>query len=328
MMKILIYSSQEFEKNYFNKFNAGQHQLDFTADSLSLETVHKAKGYEGVCCFVADSLEENIILKLSELGIKLIALRSAGYDHVDMVAAKKCGMTVVRVPDYSPQAVAEFAVGLILALSRKILKAYIQGLEHNFKLEGLMGFNLNQKTIGIVGTGKIGMAFAQIISGFGCRILANDIAPNMSCHNLDISYVDFKDLLEQSDIVSLHCPLNPSTYHLFDHLEFSQMKKGALIVNTARGGVINTKALIKILKTGHLAGAALDVYEKEKGLFFIDHRKDMIQDEQFLELQKMPNVIVTPHQAFLTTEAISNITQMTIDNITAFENGKPIHQIL
>lgn len=327
-MNILLYSTKEFEKPYLNQANAGRHLLNFTADRLSLETVVKAKGYEGISCFVTDCLDKSVIMKLSDMGIKLIALRSAGYDHIDMPAAKARGITVVRVPNYSPQAVAEFASALILILSRNILKGHLQGLEHNFTLDGLVGFNLYQKTIGIIGTGEIGTAFAKIMKGFGCHVFACDPVLNKTCQDLGVRYIGLEELLSVSDIVSLHCPLKADTYHLLGDVEFSRMKKEALLINTGRGGLIDTQALIRVLESGHLGGAGLDVYEKEQGLFFVDHRDEAIHDAQFLKLQALPNVIVTPHQAFLTVEALSNIAQTTIDNMTAFENGKPIHQVV
>ncbi len=326
-MKIVVYSTKNYEKYYFDEVNRGQHQLLFIADKLSLETIEKAQGYEGICCFVIDCLNQQVIMKLAARGIKLIALRSTGYDHVDMAAAKIHNIAVVRVPKYSPQSIAEFAVGLILVLSRKILKSYLHGLEYNFSLEELMGFNLYQKTVGIIGTGNIGTAFGQIMCGFGCRVLAYDPVPNDTCRKLGIGYVELEYLLRESNIISLHCLLNKNTYHILDAKEFSQMKKSAMLINTGRGELINTLALLHALETGQLGYAGLDVYEKEQGLFFIDHRNEIIKDQQFLKLQALPNVIITPHQAFLTDESIANIAKTTIDNITAFEQGRPINQI-
>lgn len=326
-MKVIVYSTKPFEKAPFEEANQGRHELDFVAERLSLENIENVKGHDAVCCFVADTLNEPVLLKLSEMGVRLIALRSAGYDHVDLATADRCGMTVVRVPDYSPESVAEFAVGLVLLLSRKFLKSYLKSREYNFALEDLVGFNLNQKTVGIIGAGKIGAAFAQIMKGFGCHLLGYDVAPNETCKAMGMTYVSLDELLKNSDIVSLHCPLNSETFYLLDEPEFLKMKRGALLINTARGAVINTPALIHALKSGHLGGAGLDVYEYEKGLFFMDHQGHPPQDTQFLELQSLPNVMITPHYAFLTQEAIFNIIKTTISNINAFEEGHPIHQI-
>lgn len=325
-MRIIFYSTNKYEEHYFNEANK-QHQFHFIPDRLSLETVERAQGYQGICCFVTDCLDEPVIAKLAKNGIQLITLRSAGYDHVDLIAAKAHGITVVRASKYSPQAIAEFAVGLILALNRNILKAYQQGLEYNFSLEGLLGFNLYKRTVGIIGTGNIGTAFAQIMCGFGCRVLAYDPVPNDICRNLNVSYVTLKHLWNESDIVSLHCLLNNDTHHIINKAAFSQMKKGAMLINTGRGALVDTSALICALESGQLGYAGLDVYEKEQGLFFINHRDEIIKDKQFLKLQALPNVIITPHQAFFTQEAMANIAKTTIENITAFEQGCPINEV-
>lgn len=321
-MKIQVYSAQSFEQPCFEKMNAGRHQFHFTAERLSLETVDTARGYDGISCFVADALDQPVIQKLSDKGIRLIALRCAGYDNVDRAAAKALGITVVRVPNYSPEAVAEFAVALILAVNRKLIQSYLKGLKYDFSLEGLLGFNLHKKTIGIIGTGNIGTAFAKIMKGFGCHLLASDPVQNTVCSELGVEYVSLEALLSVSDVVSLHCPLTPDTMQMLSHSEFSQMKPGALLINTGRGRLIDTQALIHALESGHLGGAGLDVYEKEKDLFFINHKEQPPKDPQFLKLQSLPTVVLTPHQAFLTVEAISNIVQTTVENITAFEEGR------
>ena len=324
-MKIIIYSAKEYEKPFVTEANRGKHRITFVPDSLSLETVEKAKGHDAVCCFVMDCLNQAVLLNLAKLGIRLVALRSAGYDHVDLLAAKEQGILVVHVPDYSPEAVAEFAVALILSLNRKILVSYQQGLKHNFSLDGLMGFNLCGKKIGIVGTGNIGLAFARIMLGFGCQVFAYDPVVNESGKKLGVEYVSLEQLLSESDIVSLHCPLNESTHHLINENALYRMKKGAMLINTGRGGLVDTETLIQVLESGHLGFAGLDVYEKEAGLFFIDHQNEIIKDELFLKLQAMPNVLITPHQAFLTKEAVANIASTTIANINAFEQGAPIN---
>lgn len=327
-MKILVYSTKSYAKNYLDNANGGQHTIDFISDELSLTSVEKAKGYQGICCFVTDCLDRFVISKLAALNIRLIALRSAGYDYVDISTAHRHGITVVRVPKYSPEAVAEFAVGLILVLNRQIIKSYQQGLEYNFSLDGLMGFNLCEKTIGIIGTGYIGTAFAQIMRGFGCRLLAHDPIPNDKCRDLGVSYVTLDKLLSQSDIVSLHCLLNDETRHLINADTLLKMKKGAMLINTGRGALIDTLALINALESGQLGYAGLDVYENEHDLFFIDHRdKNVKKDNLFLRLQSLKNVLITPHQAFFTQEAVHNIAKITIENVTAFENGHPINSI-
>jgi len=294
-------------------------------EALSLTTIEKATGCDGVCCFVTDCLNKDIINTLAGYGIKLIALRSAGFDHVDLTAARLAGITVVRVPKYSPEAIAEFAVALILILNRKILKSYLHGLDNNFSLDGLVGFNLYKKTVGVIGTGNIGTAFVKIMNGFGCRLLAVDPEPNDICRNLNVNYVSLDYLLSESDIISLHCPLNDQTMHLMDEKACDKVKSNAMLINTGRGALCDTQALIKALESGSLGFAGLDVYEKEQDLFFKDHSGEMIHDEVFLKLRSLPNVIITPHQAFLTQEAIENIVQTTVNNFTAFEQGNPIN---
>ena len=303
------------------------HNFVFMAEALSLITVEKAKGFDGICCFVTDCLQQDIINILASYGIKLIALRSAGFDHVDLITARLAGITVVRVPKYSPEAIAEFAAALILILNREILKSYLQGLDNNFSLDGLVGFNLYKKTVGVIGTGNIGTAFVRIMNGFGCRLLAVDPKPNDICRNLNVHYVSLDYLLKESDIISLHCPLNEQTVHLMDEKAYAKVKQNAMLINTGRGALCDTQALIQSLESGKLGYAGLDVYENEQGLFFKDHLRDPIQDELFLKLRSLPNVIITPHQAFLTQEAIENIVQTTVSNITAFEQGNPINQI-
>lgn len=326
-MKIAVYNTKGYEKPIFDTIRH-KHNLVFLTEALSLTTIEKAKGFDGICCFVTDCLNSDVIHCLASYGVKLIALRSAGFDHVDLAAAKGTGITVVRVPKYSPEAVAEFAVALILILARKILKSYSQGLDNNFSLDGLMGFNLHKKTIGIIGTGNIGTAFAKIMHGFGCHVLAVDPVPNDICRNLNVNYVPLDALLMESDIISIHCPLNDKTKYLIDSTAFVKVKKEAILINTSRGAICDTQALIQALESGKLAYAGLDVYEKEQGIFFSDHHGEIIQDELFVKLQSLPNVIITPHQAFLTKEAISNIVNTTIKNITAFEHGTPINQIV
>ncbi len=326
-MKIAIFSTKEYEKQQFETENKTL-ALSFIKENLSLDTVTKAKGCDGICCFVTDDLGREVIEQLAKQGVKLIALRSSGYDHVDLAAANAAGITVVHVPSYSPEAIAEFAVGLILVLSRKILTAYLNGLVNNFSLDELIGFNLHNKTVGIIGTGSIGTVFAKIMAGFGCRILAVDPKPNDTCRTLGVDYVSLQTLLEQSDIISLHCLLNQNTKHLLNAEAFAGMKPGAMLINTGRGGLCDTVAMIQALQAGKLSYAGLDVYEKEKGLYFIDHHGAPIDDPQFLQLRSLPNVIMTPHQAFLTEEAVKNIVNITLDNITSFEQGGCANRVM
>lgn len=323
-MNIAIYSTKQYEKEYLSKANQ-HHTLHFFDEMLSIETVDKSKGCSAVCCFVTDILDKNVLENLAALGIKLIALRSAGYDHVNLEAAKALAITVVNVPQYSPQAVAEFAVALILILNRKILIAYQHGLNNNFSLDGLMGFNLNNKTVGVIGTGRIGTAFVKIMQGFGCKVLAYDPIPNDTCLALGVKYVSLKELLSDSNIISLHCPLTKTNHHMLSEKEFNQCRSDAILINTGRGALIDTSALINALEQKKIAAAGLDVYENERGLFFIDHHNNKINDELFIKLQKMPNVLITPHQAFFTEEALTNIAKTTFDNISAFEDGKAIN---
>lgn len=326
-MKIAVYNTKEYEKGLFNTIKH-THTLVFFSEALSLKTIDNAKGFDGVCCFVTDCLNSDIIPILASYGITLIVLRSAGFDHVDLVAAQQYGITVVRVPNYSPEAVAEFAVALILILNRKILTSYSNGLNNNFSIDQLIGFNLYQKTVGVIGTGNIGTAFVRIMNGFGCRLLAVDPAPNDECRALNVHYVSLDEVLNESDIISLHCPLNNQTKHLMNEKAYANMKKGAMLINTSRGALCDTQALIHALESGQVGYAGLDVYEKEHDLFFKDHSGDSIHDDLFLKLRSLSNVLITPHQAFLTQEAIDNIVHTTLSNITAFEQGHPMNQVL
>lgn len=325
-MKIAIYNTKDYERTIFNTIEH-KHNLVFMTEALSLTTIEKAKGFDGISCFVTDCLNSAIINKLASYKIKLIALRSAGFDHVDLDAARSSGITVVRVPKYSPEAIAEFAAGLILILNRKLLTSYLQGLDNNFSLDGLVGFNLYKKTVGVIGTGNIGTAFVRIMNGFGCRLLAVDPEPNDICRNLNVNYVSLDYLLRESDIISLHCSLNERTMHLMDEKAYAKVKKNAMLINTGRGALCDTPALIQALESGNLGYAGLDVYEKEQDLFFKDHSGEIIHDELFLKLRSLPNVIITPHQAFLTQEAVENIVKTTLSNITSFEQGDVFNQV-
>ncbi|WP_395077893.1 2-hydroxyacid dehydrogenase [Flavobacterium sp.] len=324
-MKVAIFGTQFYERDYFNKYNIDNtHELTFFNEQLTAETAFLAKSFQAVCVFVTDKIDKNCIEKLAEIGVKLIDLRSAGFNNVDLEAAKNNNIKVVRVPAYSPQAVAEHAVAMILSLNRKTHKAYNQVRENNFSLQKLMGFNVFEKTIGVVGTGKIGRAFCNIMLGFGCKIIAYDIKENESLKQKGVQYKTFHELLSQSDIISIHCPLTPKTNHIFDKKAFDKIKKGAMIINTSRGGIINSEDAIVALKKEQIGYLGLDVYENESNLFFKDLSQTIIQDDVFERLLSFNNVLITPHQAFYTQEAVTEIAKITIKNFTDFEKDLPL----
>jgi D-lactate dehydrogenase len=278
--------------------------------------------------FVNDQVDATMLRDLTQQGTRLIALRCAGFNNVDLAAAHELGVTVVRVPAYSPHAVAEHTVGLILTLNRKIHRAYARVREGNFSLDGLLGFDLYHRTIGLVGTGRIGIIVAQIMRGFGCNILAYDLVPNPAVTELGGQYVTLADLYAQADIITLHAPLTPETYHMIDAAALDQMRPGVMLINTSRGALIDTRAVIQALKSGKIGYLGLDVYEEEAELFFEDLSNRMIQDDVFSRLLTFPNVILTGHQAFFTAEALQSIAETTLANITAFERGQDlIHQV-
>lgn len=319
-MKIAFFSAHRFEKNYFIEANQiGGHDIQFYDPALNQLTAPLAQGYDCVCCFVTDSLNKETLQILKNGGVRLIALRSAGYNNVDLEAANAMDLTVVRVPAYSPNAVAEYAVGLLLSLNRKIHKAYIRVHEQNFSLEGLVGFDLYQKTVGVIGAGKIGSVFATIMNGFGCSVLICDPKPNPELISKDFArLVSLDELYKKSDIISLHVPLLPETKHMIDARALAKMKRGVYLLNTGRGALIESHALIETLKSGHLGGAALDVYEEEEGIFFQDLSDQVLQDDLLIRLLSFPNVLLTSHQAFLTREALKKIASVTLQNISDF----------
>jgi D-lactate dehydrogenase len=322
-MKVAIFGTQFYERDYFNKYNIDtRHKLIFFNESLNSETADLAKGFDAVCLFVTAVLDKTCIEKLSNIGIKLIDLRSAGYNNVDLKAAKKHNIKVLRIPAYSPQAVAEYAVAMILTLNRKTHKAYNQVRENNFSLQKLMGFNLFGKTVGVVGTGKIGRAFCTIMIGFGCKIIAFDIKENEGLKQKGVLYKTFDELLAQSDIISIHCPLNEKTNHLFDKKAFDKIKKGAMIINTSRGALINSEDAIEALKKELIGYLGMDVYENESHLFFKDLSQTVIQDDIFERLLSFHNVLITPHQAFYTEEAVTEIAKISIKNFSDFEDNR------
>lgn len=325
-MRVAVFNTKAYDREYFNLANAKlpeaeRHELSWLDPHLTLDTVALARGAAAVCVFVNDKLTAAVLERLQQLGIRLIALRCAGFNNVDLTAAKSLGLTVVRVPAYSPHAVAEHAVALLLALNRKTHRAYNRVREGNFALQGLCGFDLHGKTVGVIGTGKIGLAFARIMNGFGCELLAFDPNPAAEASSLGVRYVALSELLERSDVVSLHCPLVPSTRHLLDERAIFQMKPGAVLINTGRGALVDTRALILALKKHHLGAVGVDVYEEEEALFFEDHSAEGIDDDTFVRLATFPNVLVTAHQGFLTAEALTAIAEVTLANISAFESG-------
>lgn len=319
-MIVAVFDTHRFDREALELENRKWgHDLRFYETRLESKTAKLAVGCCAVCPFVNDLVDEPTLTALHAGGTRLIALRSAGYNQVDLAAAGKLGMIVTRVPEYSPYAVAEHAVALLLALNRKLPRAYNRVREGNFSLEGLVGFDLRGKTVGIVGTGRIGAVFSNIMAGFGCRLLAFDPKPRA---DLPVLYVEPSRLFRESDIVSLHVPLLTETHHLLNRRTIGELKKGAIIVNTSRGGLIETQALVDALKSGHLGGAALDVYEEETGIFFHDLSEQILQDDVLARLISMPNVLITSHQAFLTREALANIAHTTLEAISGFEQGR------
>lgn len=322
-MKVAVFSTKSYDRTFLEAANETyQHDLVFFEPRLNQETSVLAAGFPAICIFVNDSLDATTLATLANQGTQLIALRSAGFNHVDLTAARDLGFTVVRVPAYSPYAVAEHAVGLILALNRKIHRAYNRVREGNFALDGLLGFDLHDRTLGIVGTGKIGAIVANILHGFGMKLLGYDVFQNPDCLNLGMQYVSLPELFAASDVISLHCPLMPETNHLINEEAIQQMKFGTMLINTSRGALIDTQAVINGLKSGKIGYLGLDVYEQESDLFFEDLSSQVIQDDVFQRLLTFPNVLITGHQAFFTEEALKNIAETTLANITDFEQGR------
>ena len=324
MMRVAFYDAKAYEREYFGKATGDSRiAWEFHEFPLNAKTAGSAEG-KAVCVFVNDRVDRGCLEALSRAGVRLVALRCAGYNNVDLPAAQNLGIAVIRVPSYSPHAVAEHAVALFLTLNRKIHRAYNRVRDLNFSLNGLDGFDVYGKTVGIVGTGKIGKAAAQIFRGFGTRVLACDTAPDVKWAGQNgVEYTDLKTLLGSSDVISLHVPLYPEIFHLFNKDAFSAMKPGAYLINTSRGKLIDTKAMIDALKDGRLGGVGLDVYEEEEGVFFEDHSGHVLKDDDLSRLLTFPNVLITSHQAFFTHEAMAEITRVTTENILRFDSGKP-----
>jgi D-lactate dehydrogenase len=324
-MQIAVFSTKPYDRRFLDAANENHaHALTYFEARLSAETAVLAAGFPVVCAFVNDVVDAPTLEILARGGTRHVALRSAGFNHVDLAAARRLDIGVSRVPAYSPHAVAEHTVALILALDRKVHRAYARVREANFALEGLIGFDMHAKTAGIVGTGKIGAVVARILNGFGCRLLAYDVQPNPECAVLGVTYVPLPDLLAQSDIVTLHCPLTEGTFHLIDAARLAAMKPGAMLINTGRGALIDTPAVIDALKSGRLGHLGLDVYEEEGPLFFEDRSSRVMRDDVFARLLTFPNVLITGHQAFFTEEALTAIAQTTLTNVSDFEHGRPV----
>jgi D-lactate dehydrogenase len=319
-MRIAVFSTKPYDRRFFEARNATfGHEFTWLEPRLSDQTAALAEGHDAVCVFVNDRLPRSVLETLRDGGTKVVALRCAGFNNVDLEAAEALGLTVVRVPAYSPFAVAEHTLALILALNRRIHRAYNRVREGNFALDGLLGFDLRGKTAGIIGTGRIGEAMAAILNGVGCRLLAFDPYPNEACEALGVQYVDLATLYRESDIVTLHCPLTPDTHHLIDDEAVAAMKRGVLLVNTSRGEIVDTRAVIEGLKSGQIGFLGLDVYEEEGDLFFRDLSDKVLTDDVFARLLTFPNVIITGHQAFFTEEALSNIAETTLQNVRDVE---------
>lgn len=323
MMKILFYSIKDFEHPYLNAANSSRHVIQFHASPLSLETVFLSKGFDCVCVFTADDVSATVIEGLQQNGVKYIAVRAAGYDNIDLGKSTALGVKVANVPGYSPYAVAEHATALILALNRKLILADRQVHKHNFKLDRLIGFDLQGKTVGIIGTGRIGSVMTQIMHGFGCRLLAYDPCQLDGLRRrFQLEYTSLVRVCNEADIITIHCPLNNSTKSLIDKTLLTEMKKGVMLINTARGAVINTCDLIEFIENGTIGYYGMDVYEKEKGVFFYDYSDREMNDIQLQKLLAMPNVLITPHQAFATKEALANIAATTFYNIDCWALGR------
>lgn len=327
-MRMILFSSRQYDIDTFNVANAANaafgFDLHFQESHLDADTAVLARGFDAVCPFVNDTLDAAVLERLREGGTRFIALRSAGFNHVDLAAAARLQLPVARVPAYSPYAVAEHAVGLILALNRRLPRAVARTREGDFSLHGLLGFDLHGKTVGVIGTGMIGRVFGRIMAGFGMRVLAYDPGtPAADLLALGAQYVPLDTLLAEADVVSLHCPLLPSTHHLIDEAAIAKMKRGAMLINTSRGGLVESNALIGALKSGQLGHLGLDVYEEEGGLFFEDHSNRPLQDDVLARLLMFPNVIVTAHQAFFTREAMDEIARTTLANLAAWRDGEP-----
>jgi D-lactate dehydrogenase len=322
-MKITFFSAKPYDKQFFDQYNdAYGFEIEYLETHLGPHIVNAVADAQAVCVFVNDKVNEEVIAVLAAKGVKIIALRCAGFNNVDLEAARRYGLRVCRVPEYSPQAVAEHAVAMLLTLNRKTHKAYNRVREQNFSLNGLLGFNLYGRTVGVIGTGKIGAAFCKIMLGFGCKVIAYDIAVNEELQSSGVTYAALDEVLRISDILSLHCPLNEKTHYLINEATIGLMKKGVMLINTSRGGLINTMDVIHALKQKQIAYLGIDVYEQEEKLFFKDLSGSIIEDDTIQRLMSFPNVLVTAHQAFFTEDALSEIAQVTLHSVDALGRGE------
>ncbi|MDR0218184.1 MAG: 2-hydroxyacid dehydrogenase [Enterobacteriaceae bacterium] len=325
-MKLVVYSTKLYDRKHLELLNQQlglNYQIEFFDFPLSPQTAKNAIGADAVCIFVNDDGGREVLAELADMNIKILALRCAGFNNVDLAAAKELGIQVVRVPAYSPESVAEHTVGLMLCLNRRIHRAYQRTRDANFSLEGLTGFNMYQRTAGIIGTGKIGVATLRILNGFGMKLLAYDPYPNQDALALGAKYVDLDTLYAESDVISLHCPMTPENHHLLDEKAFNKMKDGVMVINTSRGALIDSVAAINALKQQKIGALGMDVYENERDLFFEDKSNDVIQDDIFRRLSSCHNVLFTGHQAFLTEEALTSISETTLQNIHQLTSGEP-----
>ncbi len=323
IMNIVFFSCHQYEVPFLEAANANhRHQLTFLAETLTPETAHLAAGNRAVCVFVNDHLTRPTLQALIKQNIRIVALRCTGVNQVDVSSAKQLGIQILRVPAYSPHAIAEHAVALLMALNRKTYVAYRRTRQNNFTLDGLMGFDLYGKRVGVVGTGKIGSAFTRIMLGFGCHVLAYDNVRSAVLQELGVEYLPFNDLLRESDVVSLHCPLTPETHHLINESALAQMQPGAYLINTSRGGLLDTPAVLTALQTGKLGALGIDVYELEDGFFYADWSAKALPDADLNALTHAPNVLVTAHQGFFTREALEQIAHTTLNNLTYLEQER------
>ncbi|MCK0146668.1 2-hydroxyacid dehydrogenase [Arenibacter sp. F26102] len=323
-MKLLVYSAKEFEVPFLSNANKNAHKVTYTKDALDTETAIQAVGYKAISIFSGDDASSVVLEKLWDLGVRFITLRSAGHNNVHLKMANKFGFKVANVPDYSPHSIAEHAVAQLQALNRKIILADKQVRTYNFLQNNLMGFNLNGKTVGIIGTGRIGSVMAKIMAGFGCKILANDLKPDYKLVQMyDLTYTSLDNLCQKSDVISLHIPLTQENHYMINRQKLNLMKPEAILINTARGALVETKELIIALENKKIGGYCTDVYEKEKGTFFKDNSAKGIKDGQLKKLLSFPNVLLTPHQGFITKEALTNIAEVTFENLNSWEEGKP-----
>jgi D-lactate dehydrogenase len=322
-MRVVVFSTKPYDRGFLDAANAGRHELVYQEPRLSVETAPLAAGAAAVCLFVHDHADAAVIDALAGSGVRGIALRCAGFNNVDLGAAARRGLPVTRVPAYSPHGVAEHAAALLLALDRHIHRAYNRVRDGNFALDGLLGFDLHGKTVGVIGTGKIGACFARIMTGFGCRVLAHDVVENPAVRTLGAEYVTLDRLFTESHVISLHCPLTPQTHHLVNAAALARMRRGVYLINTGRGPLIDTAAVIRALKSGRLGGLGIDVYEEEEGVFYEDLSAAILADDVLARLLTFPNVLVTGHQAYFTREAMTAIAETTLANLDDLAAGRP-----